>query len=691
LRWARSYSAGRYRVFRNGHVLARHLRRARYVDRSVKRGRTYSYSVQACTRRGCSARSRAARVHTPGRIPWAPREVTARVTGSRRVGVQWRASRGARKYRLIRNGHLLAWRLHRLWYTDSSIRSGDYAYSVKACNPAGCSRPSQVARVTTAPTGPPPAPAGVGAVANDATRVTVRWRASSGAADYRVVRDGSTVATARATTRHVDSDLAPATAYSYSVVACNSLGCSPPSDAARAATPKVMPLAPTGLSAAADGPGVTVGWNASPAAATYRLYRNGTLLTSGLTLEAYADSAVAPDTFYFYLVVACDPSGCSPPSRAAAVRTPAPYPQPSCKGVSVTAGTDLQAAIKTRPDGTTFCLAAGTYHVRSTIVPKSSDVLWGVPGTVLTGDNATATGIRGYSSYQVDVIVRGITMTRFTGAGGVISLGNGWLVEDNEIAYNGGVGLRASSGSTVRDNLIHHNGQYGLTGGPMSNALVEDNEIAFNNTAHNSSWNAGGTKVIKSSYVVFRRNYVHDNIGAGLHCDTDCIHIIYEQNLVEDNTKLGIFHEASYDSVIRDNVVAGNDADEEQQTLFFGAQVYINDSRNVEVAGNFVQATAPGTNGIGLWDYDRGSGPYGEYQIANEYIHDNVVVLGSGGDTGLVGSFHAPTSANNRFADNTYWVDDLAARYFYWGSGRRPLDWGAWKAKQQDTSGLINA
>ena len=90
-------------------------------------------------------------------------------------------------------------------------------------------------------------------------------------------------------------------------------------------------------------------------------------------------------------------------------------------------------------------------------------------------------------------------------------------------------------------------------------------------------------------------------------------------------------------------------------------------------------------------DYDRGSGPYGEYQIANEYIHDNVVVLGPGGDTGLVGSFHAPTSANNRFAGNTYWVDDLAARYFYWGSGRRPLDWGAWKAKQQDTTGLINA
>jgi len=53
--------------------------------------------------------------------------------------------------------------------------------------------------------------------------------------------------------------------------------------------------------------------------------------------------------------------------------------------VVVAAGADVAGVVAAYPGGTTFCLQPGVYRVASVIVPKAYDVLWGQPGTVLTG------------------------------------------------------------------------------------------------------------------------------------------------------------------------------------------------------------------------------------------------------------------------------------------------------------------
>lgn len=76
---------------------------------------------------------------------------------------------------------------------------------------------------TTAPT----VPGSVTATANNPTQVTVSWAASTdavGVASYQVKRDGTVVASAVTGTTFVDTTVAPATTYSYTVSAVDAAG-----------------------------------------------------------------------------------------------------------------------------------------------------------------------------------------------------------------------------------------------------------------------------------------------------------------------------------------------------------------------------------------------------------------------------------------------------------------------------------
>jgi hypothetical protein len=348
----------------------------------------------------------------------------------------------------------------------------------------------------------------------------------------------------------------------------------------------------------------------------------------------------------------------------------------------LTPTSSLQAAIDGHPGGTTFCLSAGVYHLAASVVPKSNDVLWGTSGTVLTGDGVTADGIVGISTYQQGVVIRALSAERFTDS--AIILGNNWLVEDSEISYAGGLGLQLQDGATLRDDYFHHNGRRGFGGVDVHNVLVVGNEIAYNNTIHATDGSAGGAKVLMSDGVTFRNNYVHNNYFSGLHCDTDCINFTYEGNVIEGNTGKGLLYEKGYTATIRNNLIAGNDSLFAATTLNFGANLRLNTSMDVEVYGNVIEATVPGTNGISLADYDRGTGPLGTYALANDYVHDNVIRL-LDGQSGLVGKTHDPTHANNRFVANHYYVPALSAQYFAWQA--YPLTWKIWRSNGQDGTG----
>jgi len=368
-----------------------------------------------------------------------------------------------------------------------------------------------------------------------------------------------------------------------------------------------------------------------------------------------------------------------------------------CSGVTVTPTDDVQAMLDARPTGTTFCFQVGEYVLKSFIFPKTHDRLIGLPGAVLTGQDTYAGGIKGYggSTGQHDVTVRGFTIEHFlndwtSGSLASIEPGWNWTIENNEVRYNNQAGVEVNNGSIVRGNNIHHNGRIGITGGPVNGVRIKGNEIAFNNTgSYDVNEHAGGTKItggsVGSSNIVFRRNRVHDNTGIGLWIDTNVRHVTFERNTIENNSSIGIFYETSSDSVIRNNTLRNNASDYAGKSCFWGAQIHLNDSQNVEIYGNTV-SSSDGSNGICAVDIDRTTS--GSSKVVNLYVHDNVVKVRLSGTTGLAGrpsSYDA--SAHNRFAHNTYYVTNKSNKAWSWST--YPVTWRRWHRYGNDRSGSL--
>jgi parallel beta-helix repeat protein len=376
-------------------------------------------------------------------------------------------------------------------------------------------------------------------------------------------------------------------------------------------------------------------------------------------------------------------------------------PTTSCNGVRVVPTDDIQAMLDARPSHTTFCFQAGTYVLKSKVIPKSYDSLIGLPGAVLTGMDTYAAGIKGYggSAGQHDVTIRGFVVEHFlndwadAGLRAPIAPGDNWKILNNEVRYNALAGISTSTGAVIRGNNIHHNGRLGIVGGPVNNVLIESNEIAFNNTgSYDVNVEAGGAKIVGSSAgssnLVWRGNWVHDNTGNGLWMDTYVRNVTFEMNTIENNSSGGIFYETSWDGVIRNNVVRNNAAEFAGKSCYSGAQIHVNDSQNVEIYGNTV-ASSDGSNGICAVDIDRTVGPSTtSNKVANLYVHDNVISVRLSGNTGLVGrpsSYDA--SANNRFVNNTYYVTDTSSKSWAWST--YPLGWSQWRGYGNDMTGSL--
>ena len=255
--------------------------------------------------------------------------------------------------------------------------------------------------------------------------------------------------------------------------------------------------------------------------------------------------------------------------------------------------------------------------------------------------------------------------------------GDSWVIQNNETRFNHGAGLRVSSNGRVLDNFTHDNGQLGL-GGSGGNILVEGNEIAHNNySGTDHDFECGGMKFAATDGLTVRNNFSHDNIGPGMWSDISSIHTLYENNVIMNNSRSGIFYETSYDAVIRNNMILSNGS-MAPDDWFWNAQIQIAASQNVEAYGNIVLVdSANNGNGIMLIQQNRSSEPcvYGPCRVMNDFIHDNsIIVIGTrwhgstGGTqdyTGL-GDLFAPSS-NNRFTGNQYYVTDLnSAAYWQW-------------------------
>lgn len=244
----------------------------------------------------------------------------------------------------------------------------------------------------------------------------------------------------------------------------------------------------------------------------------------------------------------------------------------------------------------------------------------------------------------------------------------GWVIRDNEVRLNYATGIHVIANSKIIGNYVHDNGQMGL-GGSGDNILVEGNEIAKNGfwSGIDVLWEGGGFKLANTDNLIVRGNYSHDNHGSGMWTDIDNIHTLYEDNLVVHNTHIGITHEISYDAVIRNNTLIGNGYGDPRGWLW-GAEIQIQNSKNVDVYGNRIDMTGGG-NGVVLIQQNRGSGEFGPHVTTGNHIHDNFIVdHDSKGLIGGVADYNWSGVANggNTWDNNQYYMPDVGNR-FWWG------------------------
>jgi parallel beta-helix repeat protein len=284
--------------------------------------------------------------------------------------------------------------------------------------------------------------------------------------------------------------------------------------------------------------------------------------------------------------------------------------------------------------------------------------------------------------YSPNVAVRNLIVEKYASPNQFGAIGHqypatGWVVQNNEVRWNHGAGIRLGTDGRAIDNFTHDNGTMGFMG-TGRNLLVQGNEIGHN--AHfigtYCEFECGGAKFTGTDGLVVRGNYSHDNFGAGLWTDLDNIRTLYEDNTVTNNVGPGIFHEISYDAVMRNNTIRGNKRPVDD--WFWNAQILVSTSQGVEAYGNKIQLDSEtSANGIMLIQQDRRRDPcsLGPCRVINNWIHDNhITVTGNRrhGSTGAeqdfagLGSVYDPKS-NNRFDYNHYHVaNPKSDAYWYW-------------------------
>jgi hypothetical protein len=308
--------------------------------------------------------------------------------------------------------------------------------------------------------------------------------------------------------------------------------------------------------------------------------------------------------------------------------------------------------------------------------------------TVELGDTAQA-----FASTASNITIQNLIIEKYASAidsGTVEADGPSWLIQDNEVRLNHGVGISAKSGGNnvqVLSNNVHNNGQMGV-GGPGNGGLWDSNTIAYNNAdGVNTDFCAGGSKFTGNN-VTISNNIAHDNYGPGLWTDDGGTHNYYDHNTSYNNYKGGIRYETARYGTITNNTVYGNTNN---------AQIVYTGSDHGRISGNTVIDNGHG--GIAVVN-TVGSRAGTVYQVTDTQVSGNTMWTSSKGYdvvAGLVdhaqpaqpGIFSDPT---NFFDYNIYQFPGAVRTSWLWGEVAnvyQPISWNAWQASSQDPHGVV--
>lgn len=295
----------------------------------------------------------------------------------------------------------------------------------------------------------------------------------------------------------------------------------------------------------------------------------------------------------------------------------------------------------------------------------------------------------GGSAHDVEIqnlIVENYACADQQGAIGDHAEGKGWLISDNTVIWNHGVGIAMPPDGGANRNFVHHNGEMGLAAGSGSGTL-QDNDIGFNVwNGTDCNWECGGVKWAEVTEWIVSGNHVHDNRGDGLWADINSKQMLFENNRIENNLLAGISIEISNSAIVSNNIFKGNGG----STFNWGwnGQIQIQNSWGIEVYGNtLVLDPQRGGNGIMIIQQDRGR----SHMPARNHAHDNDITMaaGEGAVAGWFADFKPHKFARtNTFDNNHYHV--YATDGAFWA----PNEWTSfadWQATGRDQNSTLDS
>ena len=336
-----------------------------YSDTGLARGSTRHYRVSAINAAGTGSASNVANAATPAATaPDAPIGVVAAANGPTRIDLYWTApaddgGAAVSGYRIEVSTDgggnfsvLVADTGGATTHSHTGLpASATRHYRVSAINAVGTGTASSVAHATTAPSTVPDAPTGLTATANGPTRIDLSWTApaadnGSAVTGYRieVSTDGGgrftdvVADTGSTATTYSHTGLAGSATRHYRVSAVNATGTGTSSGVAHATTATATaPDAPTGLTAAANGPTrIELSWTApardnGAAIAGYRIEVSADggdsfverVADTEDTATTYLHTGLAGGTTRHYRVSAINAAGTGPASNVADATTAA--------------------------------------------------------------------------------------------------------------------------------------------------------------------------------------------------------------------------------------------------------------------------------------------------------------------------------------------------------------------------------
>jgi hypothetical protein len=269
-----------------------------------------------------------------------------------------------------------------------------------------------------------------------------------------------------------------------------------------------------------------------------------------------------------------------------------------------------------------------------------------------------------------NMIVEKYTTEAQQGAVGGFHPGNGFVVSNVESRFNHGTGIEIGSDGQILNSYSHHNGYMGMEAKNVSNILMANNEMSYNNFAgYSTTWAAAGTKNTTITNGSLTGNYIHDNYADGIWCDGECSGMVYQGNVIINNAANGIAHEIAHSLVASNNVIIGNGWGLPYESTL-GAGIVLSTSQNVTFQNNFL---ANNYRGMALSMAPRTDCAAHGYTCAviDDVMQNNTVVQHNGDAAGLwqsVTPFDPTyyTSDGNLFTGNQYCISTTDPTDEFW-------------------------